>query len=104
MPVCPVAERICGTCAHYGLTLTVTVHLPPGSPAGQGDCQLAPCLCHAVEPDAGFGAVVLLAPESHCLCHADAWEASQEYRQELAEGEPDYGVRPGVDYPLTLHR
>ena len=67
-------ERICGTCAHYGQALAVTVLLPEGSPAGSGPRLRAPCLCHAVEPDAGFGAVVLLGPESHCRCHADAWQ------------------------------
>lgn len=95
-------ERLCGTCAHYGQALAVRVILPEGSPSGSGPCLRAPCLCHAVEPDAGFGAVVLLGPESHCRCHADAWEPSEDFQCEL--GDDDYGVRPGVDFPYSLRR
>ena len=96
-------ERICGTCAHYGQALAVTVLLPEGSPAGSGPRLRAPCLCHAVEPDAGFGAVVLLGPESHCRCHADAWQAAEDMDEPSDDGD-DYGVRPGADFPWTLRR
>ena len=98
----PDDERVCGTCVHYGRALAVTVLLPDGSPAGNGPRLRAPCLCHAVEPDAGFGAVVLLAPESHCRCHADAWEP--EDNNEPASSDDDYGVRPGTDFPWGLRR
>ena len=55
-----------------------------------------------MEPDAGFGAVVLLGPESHCRCHADAWQAA-DMDEPSGDGD-DYGVRPGVDFPATLQR
>ena len=95
-------ERVCDTCAHYGRTLAVTVILPDGSPAGSGPRLRAPCLRHAVEPDAGFGAVVLLGPESHCRCHADAWQPADA--DEPSGDNDDYGVRPGADFPWTLRR
>ena len=95
-------DRVCGTCVHYGQALAVTVILPDGSPAGSGPRLRAPCLRHAVEPDAGFGAVVLLGPESHCRCHADAWQPADA--DEPSDGNDDYGVRPGVDFPWTLRR
>ena len=95
-------DRVCGTCAHYGQALAVTVILPDGCPAGSGPRLRAPCLRHAVEPDAGYGAVVLLGPESHCRCHADAWQPADA--DEPSDGNDDYGVRPGVDFPWTLRR
>lgn len=96
-------DKTCSTCAHWGIRFMTTVTVPDSGPLGAVSRQLAPCLCDAVEPDAGFGAVVLLGPESHCRCHLDAWEPSEDFRRELAE-ETDYGVRPGVDFPATLQR
>lgn len=107
-------DRRCGTCAHYGRAFAVTV-----TPPGGGPVERAPCLCHAVEPDAGEGAVVLLGPESHCRCHADSWEADAAASPAGGDGGDDgdngdddhggdgcaiYGVRPGVDFPWTLRR
>lgn len=96
-------DRVCGTCVHYGHALAVTVILPAGGPFGSGPRRRAPCLIHAVDPDAGYGAVALLGPESHCRCHRNAWEPSDDFLDEL-EDEDDRGVLPGVDFPYSLRR
>ncbi len=96
-------DRVCGTCVHYGHDLAVNVRLPGGPSPEQSARLLAPCLIRAVEADAGPGATVLLGPESHCHSHADAWEPSEDFLEELRDAE-DYGVRPGEDYPFSLRR
>lgn len=103
-------DKTCGNCCYYGWMFEAVVTVPDrNAEHGLASRKLAPCLWNngagygAVEPDAGFGAVVLLGPESHCRCHADAWQPSEDFRRELAE-ENDYGVRPGVDFPATLQR
>lgn len=97
-------HKVCGSCAHWGVRrFSMLVTVPDRGPLGMVSRQLAPCLISAVDADAGDGAVVMLGPESHCRCHADAWQPSEDFRRELAE-ETDYGVRPGVDYPATLQR
>ena len=95
--------KTCGNCRHWGWMFEVEVTLPDSGPMGRVSIKLAPCLCRAVEADAGDGAVVLLGPDSHCQSHADAWEPSDDFLDELRDAE-DYGVRPGVDFPATLRR
>lgn len=96
-------DKTCGNCKHWGVRFSVLVTVPDSGPLGAVSRQLAPCLCDAVEPDAGFGAVVLLGPESHCRCHADAWESADGFDD--GEESPEmYGVRAGVDFPVTLCR
>ena len=98
-------ERTCGTCRFWGAeTYMQTVTLPDNGPFGRVSFRRAPCLKGAVEPDAGFGAIVLLGPDCHCQCHADAWEAADDYLLEQEEADADYGVIPGVDFPATLSR
>ena len=97
-------ERACGTCRHWGTDFEIAVTLPDNGPFGRVSFRRAPCLKNAVEADAGFGSIVLLGPESHCQCHADAWEAAAWYREEQEEAAADYGVIPGVDFPATLYR
>ena len=92
-------DRVCGTCVHYGHDLAVNVRLPGGPSPEQSARLLAPCLIRAVEADAGPGATVLLGPESHCYSHADAWEPSEDFLEELRDAE-DYGVRPGEEVTL----
>ena len=96
-------DKACGNCKHWGIRFMTTVTVPDSGPLGAVSRQLAPCLCDAVEPDAGFGAVVLLGPESHCRCHADAWQPAADIDEPSGDGD-DYGVRPGVDFPATLQR
>lgn len=96
-------ERTCGTCRHWATEFEIAVTLPDNGPFGRVSFRRAPCMKNAVEPDAGFGAVVLLGPDSHCQCHADAWEAADDYLLEQEEAA-DYGVIPGVDFPATLSR
>ncbi len=101
-------SKTCGTCRFWGKDLAVDIKVPANGSHGELiTIHLAPCLRYAVEPDAGDGAIVLLGPESHCKCHADAWEAALGWleEREAAEAIPqyDYGVRPGIDYPATLH-
>ena len=95
--------KTCGNCKHWGVKFGVIVTLPDDGPLGRRSVERAPCQLNAVEPEAGDGAVVMLGPESHCRCHADAWQPSEDFRRELAE-ENDYGVRPGADFPATLQR
>lgn len=99
-------EHTCGTCRHWGTDYEVSVTVPDNGPFGRVSLRRAPCLCDAVEPDAGYGAVVLLGPDSHCAMHADAWEplADAEACGDVCEPCAVYGVRPGVDFPATLHR
>ena len=96
-------HKTCGNCRYWGLSFMTDIPLPDDGPFGRVSRSLAPCLCMAVEADAGDGAVVLLGPESHCQSHADAWEASEDFLDELRAAD-DYGVRPGVDFPATLRR
>ena len=91
-----------GTCRHWGWKFEVDVTLPDAGPLGRVSIKRAPCLIQAVEPDAGDGAVVLLGPESHCRCHLNAWEPSDDFQYEQEQGADDFGVLPGVDFPATL--
>ena len=96
-------RKTCGNCKHWGVKFGATVTLPDDGPLGQRSVERAPCLLNAIEPDAGDGAVVLLGPESHCRCHADAWEAVDGFDD--GEESPEmYCVWAGVDFPVTLRR
>ena len=97
-------HKVCGTCRHWGWKFEVGVTLPDAGPLGRVSIKRAPCLIHAVDPDAGFGAVALLGPESHCRCHRNAWEPSDDFCLDDVESPEFYGVRPGVDFPATLCR
>ena len=98
-------HKTCGNCKYWGVQFEVAVTVPDDGPFGRITLRRPPCLCYAVEPDAGYGAVVLLGPESHCRYHADEWEPLDDADADAdAETCATYGVRPGVDFPATLHR
>lgn len=104
-------DKLCGTCRFWCKDLAVDIKVPAYAPH-EGrlvTIRCAPCRCNAVEPDAGFGAVVLMGPESHCQSHADAWEpVENDYAEPESVydgyGENDFGCVPGVDFPATLSR
>lgn len=103
------SEQICGNCEYWDTAFMVAVAVRDDGPFGRVSHRLAPCRENAVEMDAGEGGIPLLAGCSHCRNHAAAFSPSPEFLRELeerAEAHQDdaYGVRPGVDYPLTLCR
>lgn len=76
-------ERVCGNCKHWDIDHESLVTTKGGF-WGTTQHRLCPCLADAIEPDAGEGALLLLGPASHCHMHADTWEPSKEYLEELS--------------------
>lgn len=109
-------HKVCGNCKYWNQLYSVFVTLPDSSAEhGLASRWLAPCLWHsgtglgAVEPDAGFGAVVLLGPESHCRCmpmRGNLPKTSGRSRQKKTTTAcaPAWTSRPRSSAPSMLSR
>lgn len=71
--------EICGNCVHRDHANEIIAPVKRGYETVW--VKLAPCLCNAVEPEAGNpgDAVVYFSENGHCRYHADAFKKSEEF-------------------------
>jgi hypothetical protein len=103
----PTEAQTCLNCRHWDLDHEAIITLNEHGRTRQH--KVCPCLADAVNAEAGYGAIVMLGPESDCLSQDMAWEPCPEFMAEYhAEQEARwdmaayYGVKAGIDFPATL--